>query len=101
MYKTLLLASIICINFLNAFADIIPDPVKVKGIIPAQPVNVQMVSEQVTVDLYKDSSFVQCVFNMKNFGKAQVLEVGFPMMNFYTWNPNFENPVKAVTDELI
>lgn len=54
-----------------------------------------MVSEKVTVDLYKDSSIVECVFNMKNFGPEKTIEVGFPVMNFYHW----QNPVSSETDK--
>jgi|GEM_PF-1064005 len=80
---------------LNAIADIIPDPVKVKGIVPANvPVDIQMVSEVVTADLYKDISFVKCVFYMHNHGKSRELEVGFPVMNFYLWGDNIFEPQK-------
>jgi len=40
----------------------------------------------VTAKLYKDSSMVECVFNMKNWGEARTVEVGFPVMTFYHWS---------------
>jgi hypothetical protein len=72
---------------LNVSGDVIPNPIRIKGIVPRHPVNIQMVSEIVLVDLFKDSSIVECKFNMKNLGKASEVEIGFPMMNFYLWPP--------------
>ena len=47
-----------------------------------------MVSEQVRVDLYKDYSEVECIFEMRNFDETEDVEVGFPMMEFYLWDMN-------------
>ncbi|MVN20857.1 hypothetical protein [Mucilaginibacter arboris] len=95
MSKYLLLLILFNLIGLFTYADIIPNPINVKGIVPAQPVNIQMVSELVTVDLYKDSSFVECVFNMHNFDKAQDLEIGFPIMNFYLWSSNLSESLTS------
>jgi hypothetical protein len=75
------------------FADVIPEPVVAKGIVPSHPVNIQMVSEVVRVNLSLDSSIVECTFHMRNWGKQTNLEVGFPIMNFYLWDNNYLNPV--------
>ena len=86
--KFTFLFTLLFFNFLYASADITPTPVKVKGIVPRYPVNIQMVSEKVVVDLFKDSSIVTCTFNMKNFGNSKEIEIGFPMMSFYNWRDN-------------
>jgi len=85
---------LICYTGFLVKADIIPNPIRVKGIVAAHAVNIQMESEVVTVDLYKDSSFVACVFNMRNLDKAQDVEIGFPLINFYLWGDDteFVNP---------
>jgi len=75
------------------FADIIPEPVVVKGIVPSRPVDIQMVSEVVKVNLSMDSSFVECTFQMHNWGKETNLNVGFPIMNFYLWENDYLDPV--------
>lgn len=79
-------------NF-NASADIIPEPVVVKGIVPLHPVNIQMTSEIVKVNLTLDSSIVECTFNMRNLGNAQDMEIGFPIMNFYLWDNDYLSPL--------
>lgn len=73
--------TIICIS--NVFADIAPNPIKAKGILSSGNTNIRMVSERVIVDLYKDSSVVECHFLMKNEGKKQLINIGFPEMNFH------------------
>jgi len=89
-----ILTLLICFTGFAVKADITPNPVRVKGIVAAHAVNIQMESEVVTVDLYNDSSFVACVFNMRNLDKAQDIEIGFPLMNFYLWGEGteFTNP---------
>ena len=82
---------LVFLSFLYTSADVSPNPVKVKGIVPRYPVNIQMVSERVMVDLFKDSSIVTCTFNVKNFGNSKEIEIGFPMMSFYHWRDNNEN----------
>jgi len=67
-------------------ADIIPDPVQIKGIVSSRPVNIQMASEKVNVKLSMDSAWVECTFNMRNLGKSVNLDIGFPIMNFYLFN---------------
>jgi hypothetical protein len=46
-----------------------------------------MVSETVNASIYKDSSFVECVFLLKNYSGKTKLNVGFPIMSFYHWMP--------------
>ena len=72
-------------------ADIIPNPTRGKGIVPGDSLKVRMVSEQVRVDLYKDHSEVECIFEMRNFDETEDVEVGFPMMEFYPWGMNLGN----------
>jgi len=76
------------------FADIIPSPIQVKGIIPSHPINIQMVSEKVNVQLSIDSAWVECTFNMHNLSEAQDLEIGFPMMNFYLFQDKYPDQDK-------
>jgi len=78
----LTLSFLLCCLF-SAFADIAPNPIKAKGIISNGSSDIHMVSERVVVDLYPDSSVVECVFNMKNEGKNQQINIGFPEMNFH------------------
>jgi len=63
-------------------ADISPNPIKAKGIIPIGSTNIQMVSEVVNIDMYMGSSIVDAVFMMKNLGKKESLEIGFPFVYF-------------------
>jgi hypothetical protein len=78
----------------SAQADISPNPIQIKGIIPSHPVNIQMVSEIVSIQLSMDSALVECTFNMHNLGKAQDLEIGFPMMNFYLFRDEYPDQDK-------
>jgi hypothetical protein len=91
MKATIVIFLIVCTFSISSYADVNPNPIQIKGIIPNQPVNIQMVSEIVTVDLFKDSSTVNCVFNMHNLGNSQNLEIGFPIMNFYLWTFQVDN----------
>jgi len=74
---------IICIS--NAFADIAPNPIKAKSIGTSENTKIKMVSERVVIDLYKDSSVVECYFYMKNEGRKQKINIGFPEMYFQYW----------------
>ena len=67
----------------HVFADIAPTPIKAKTIYPGHQTSVRMESEKVIIDLYNDSSVVQCSFNMKNLGEHEKLRIGFPEMDFY------------------
>lgn len=82
--RLLSVLALIFIN-LNLYADIAPNPIQGKNIAPNQAVTVQMVSEVVNVDLYKEHALVDCTFEMRNTGKEQDIETGFPMMNFSYW----------------
>jgi hypothetical protein len=54
-----------------------------------EPCEIQMVTETVDIDLYTDSSFVSCTFNMLNHGDSLTLPIGFPVMNFFHWTIGF------------
>jgi len=71
----------------KVFGDIAPNPIQAKGIQPDGKTTVRMVSEKVFVDLYRDSSVVECLFYMKNEGREQKINIGFPEMNFHHFNP--------------
>lgn len=82
---------------IQAMADIRPDPIQAKGIINNDSTSsIRMESELVMVDLYKDSSFVTCTFNMKNYGDAKDLQIGFPEMNFYYLNFLHKNDKREI-----
>ncbi|WP_298652728.1 hypothetical protein [uncultured Proteiniphilum sp.] len=66
-----------------AIGDIAPNRVSAPNLSPLSSTSVRMVSEVVTVDLYKDSSTVEVLFEMKNLGETEIVEVGFPIMDFY------------------
>lgn len=68
---------------LNLLADIKPISIEAKTIYPGCKTSVRMESEKVIIDLYNDSSVVKCLFNMKNLGEQQKLQIGFPEMDFY------------------
>ena len=70
----------------NGWTDIAPNPIILKSIMTNRPCEVQMVSETVDINLYSDSSFVSCTFNMMNHGDSLTLAVGFPVMNFFHWS---------------
>lgn len=85
--KTLIL--IIALLFNSTFKttfDIAPNPIAAKGIMSHKECKIQMVSELVEVELYKDSAFVTCHFKMENKGDKTNLEIGFPVMEFQYWS---------------
>ena len=79
---TIAILTIICLQT-NLFADIAPNPIKAKSISPKDQTSIRMESEKVIIDLYNDSSVVTCLFNMKNLGEQEKLQIGFPEMSFY------------------
>jgi hypothetical protein len=82
-YKfTIIILTIICLHT-NLFADIAPNPIKAKSISPKDQTSIRMESERVIIDLYNDSSVVKCLFHMKNLGKKEKLQIGFPEMSFH------------------
>lgn len=83
--KRHLIFSLFVFKVISANADIAPNPIELKSIMPGTDCKVQMVSEAVYAKIYKDSSIVECTFNMKNWGKTSNIEVGFPAMKFYHW----------------
>lgn len=78
----LAILTIICLQT-NLFADIAPNPIKAKSISPKDQTSIRMESEKVIIDLYNDSSVVKCLFNMKNLGEQEKLQIGFPEMSFH------------------
>jgi hypothetical protein len=86
MNKLIKITLVLLLLSANAWTDIGPNPIAIKGIIATQPCDIQMVSETVIADLYPDSSIVRCTFNMINHGDSITLPVGFPVMNFFHWN---------------
>jgi len=72
---------------MRAAGDIAPAPIQAKGIVSEGNIEIRMLRERVIVDLYRDSSVVECVFVLKNDGKARMLNIGFPEMNFYHSRP--------------
>jgi hypothetical protein len=87
MAKRMLTILLALYPLVQAAGDIAPRPIQAKGLISLDPVNVRLVRERVVVDLYKDSSVVECMFVLKNEGKAHILNIGFPEMNFYHSRP--------------
>jgi hypothetical protein len=81
--KKFLFFFLFVVLWMPAIADIAPNPIEIRSIIPRGECKVQMVSEIVTADVYKDSSVVECVFYMKNWGEGCTMQVGFPMMDLY------------------
>ncbi|NDV65673.1 hypothetical protein [Bacteroides sp. 224] len=69
--------------YLSAKADIAPNPISAPNLSPLGSTSVRMVSEVVSVDLYKNGSTVEVLFEMKNLGKTETVEIGFPIMDFY------------------
>jgi hypothetical protein len=74
------------LSFNQLFADIAPNPIFVNGIYTVNDCKIQMTSEYVFADLYNDSAKVECTFNLKNFGDATEIQIGFPEMNFHYWS---------------
>ncbi len=99
--KAALLIIVFLIASKSLLADVIPEPVVIKGIVPSHAVNIQMVSEVVNVNLSLDSSFVDCTFHMHNWGKQTDLDVGFPIMNFYLWDNDYLNSVNKTKFDVI
>jgi len=79
---TIAVLTIICLQT-NLFADIAPNPIKARSIGPKEQTSIRMESEKVIIDLYNDSSVVTCLFNMKNMGQQEKLQIGFPEMSFH------------------
>ena len=86
--KRLLIFSLFVLNAISNYAHIAPNPIDLKSIMPGAECKVQMVSETVDAKIYKDSSIVECIFNMKNWGESRKIEIGFPVMTFYHWSMN-------------
>jgi hypothetical protein len=86
--KRQLILSLFVLNVISNYADIAPNPIDLKSIMPSAECKVQMVSETVDASIYKDSSIVECNFNMKNWGESRKIEIGFPVMTFYHWSLN-------------
>ena len=92
-YKfTIIILTIISLHT-NLFADIVPNPIIAKTISPKDQTSIRMESEKVIIDLYNDSSVVKCLFNMKNLGEQEKLQIGFPDMSFYHYR------IKSKVDE--
>jgi hypothetical protein len=68
------------------WTDIAPNPIILKSIMTTMDCEVQMFTDTVDIDLYTDSSFVSCTFNMINHGDSLTLPIGFPVMNFFHWS---------------
>ncbi|WP_461638278.1 hypothetical protein [Labilibaculum euxinus] len=81
-HKIAIIILILCLHT-NLFADIAPNPIKARSISPKDPTSIRMESEKVIIDLYNDSSVVTCLFNMKNLGEQEKLQIGFPEMKFH------------------
>ena len=96
--KRLLIFSLFVFKVISAIADIAPNPIEIKSIVPVADCKVQMVSETVYAKIYKDSSIVECTFNMKNWGKASNIEVGFPAMTFYHWSARAWDDIRPFID---
>ncbi len=81
-HKIAIIILILCLHT-NLFADIAPNPIKARSISPKDQTSIRMESEKVIIDLYNDSSVVKCLFNMKNLGEEEKLQIGFPEMTFH------------------
>jgi hypothetical protein len=81
-YKIAIIILTLCLHT-NLFADIAPNPINAKSISPKDQTSIRMESEKVIIDLYNDSSVVKCLFNMKNLGEQEKLQIGFPEMTFH------------------
>jgi hypothetical protein len=81
-HKIAIIILTLCLHT-NLFADIAPNPIKAKSISPKDQTSIRMVSEKVIIDLYNDSSVVKCLFNMKNPGEQEKIQIGFPEMTFH------------------
>lgn len=77
----------------NLFADIAPNPIKAKSIGTKDQTSIRMESEKVIIDLYNDSSVVKCLFNMKNLGEHEKLQIGFPEMSFHYYRQKSKEDV--------
>lgn len=91
----IVILTIICLQT-NLFADIAPNPIKAKTLSPMDQTSIRMESEKVIIDLYNDSSVVKCLFNMKNLGEQEKLQIGFPEMSFY----HYFYRIKSKADEV-
>lgn len=80
-FTIVILTSIFLQN--DVWADIAPNPIEARSISPKRQTSIRMESEVVTIDLYNDSSVVKCLFRMKNLGKQEKLQIGFPEMSFH------------------
>lgn len=109
MLKTGTLFAMVCALIAQfgaaAYADVAPDPFAggTSMINSSQTTNVSMNSEVVTIKLTKDKCHVHVVFDMRNTGPAEELEVGFPC-NYNEEMNNFSavvdgRPVRTKTEE--
>lgn len=68
------------------YADVGPNPIVVKGIYTIDSCKIQMKRETVYVDLYNDSSRVECTYELVNQGESITIQIGFPEMCFRYWS---------------
>lgn len=82
--KSILL--IITLTFFKVLlSDIAPGHIFIKSLSNNKSCEVQLVSEVVNIRVTRDSSYVECSFALLNHGKADTIEIGFPVMNFHYW----------------
>jgi hypothetical protein len=84
MRKYAFLIFITILSYLHS--DVAPNPIFVNGIINSDSTKIQMLSEVVIADVFKDSAHVDCKFLLKNHSEKTKISCGFPVMSFYYFN---------------
>jgi hypothetical protein len=81
-------------------ADIAPNPIQAKGISARFPTEIKMTYEKVSVSLTLDSSYVHCYFRLHNEGKAEKIQIGYPVMSTspYTLSNSRFAPIQVYQD---
>ncbi|WP_353135789.1 hypothetical protein [Pseudopedobacter sp.] len=66
--------------------------IDVKGIVPGkQAENIQIVEQRISANVYRDYSYVECYYHLRNTGAEVEAEMGLPIMNFVAASQNNVN----------
>ncbi|ADY53233.1 hypothetical protein Pedsa_2691 [Pseudopedobacter saltans DSM 12145] len=83
MRITLGLFFLIYISTFSIVAYSQDNQIQLKGIVPGkQAKNIQIVEQRISANIYRDYSYVECYYHLRNTGAEVEAEMGLPIMNF-------------------
>lgn len=82
MRITLRLFFLIYISSLSIVAYSQDNQIQLKGIVPGKHAkNIKIVEQRISANLYRDYSYVECYYHLRNTGAEVEAEMGLPIMN--------------------